>query len=262
MQGEAVQCRVTFGRRGDRRCRSPTPRHPSDEEQHADRAAGVPRRGHPARVAAAGERAAAPLPAGPERGAEQARARARRDPARPPPVRRPDQPPGPGAAADHGRGARGGRPAAQAAGDPGLSMRMLRVGTVNAGTSAVLVPAMHAFREPPPRDPRRDGQHPAAGDPRGAGRGRPRPRPGQRAARRRRTSRPAVDRAAARPSGGVLPQRPPVRGAGRGRARRPARRAVRGDALGLPHAPLRAPALRRRRLPATASPPTAPRWAS
>ena len=34
----------------------------------------------------------------------------------------------------------------QAAGDPSLSMRMLRVGTVNAGTSAVLVPAMHAFR--------------------------------------------------------------------------------------------------------------------
>ncbi len=35
----------------------------------------------------------------------------------------------------------------QAAGDPALSLRMLRVGTVNAGTSAVLVPAMHAFRE-------------------------------------------------------------------------------------------------------------------
>jgi DNA-binding transcriptional LysR family regulator len=34
----------------------------------------------------------------------------------------------------------------QAAGDPTLSLRMLRVGTVNAGTSAVLVPAMHAFR--------------------------------------------------------------------------------------------------------------------
>jgi DNA-binding transcriptional LysR family regulator len=34
----------------------------------------------------------------------------------------------------------------QAAGDPSLSMRMLRVGTVNAGTSSVLVPAMHAFR--------------------------------------------------------------------------------------------------------------------
>ena len=35
----------------------------------------------------------------------------------------------------------------QAAGDPTLSMRMLRVGTVNAGTSAVLVPALDAFRD-------------------------------------------------------------------------------------------------------------------
>lgn len=37
-----------------------------------------------------------------------------------------------------------------AAGDPSLSMRMLRVGTVNAGTSAVLVPAMRAFRDRSP----------------------------------------------------------------------------------------------------------------
>ena len=37
-----------------------------------------------------------------------------------------------------------------AAGDPSLSMRMLRVGTVDAGTSSVLVPAMHAFRAATP----------------------------------------------------------------------------------------------------------------
>jgi DNA-binding transcriptional LysR family regulator len=37
-----------------------------------------------------------------------------------------------------------------AAGAPALSMRMLRVGTVNAGTSSVLVPALHAFRSQHP----------------------------------------------------------------------------------------------------------------
>ena len=51
---------------------------------------------------------------------------------------------------------------------------------------------------------------------------------------------------AARPSGGVLPHRPPVRDLTRWSPTQLRRRAVRGDALGLPHAPLRPPALRRR----------------
>ena len=71
----------------------------------------------------------------------------------------------------------------QAAGDQTLVSRTLRIGTVNAANSSLLVPAVQDFRRRPRRHRRRGAQHPAERDLPGAGRGVARPRPGQRAAR-------------------------------------------------------------------------------
>ena len=151
----------------------------------------------------------------------------------------------------------------QAAGDPTLSLRMLRVGTVNAGTSAVLVPADARLPRGTPGDPGRDGQHPA---------------------RRRSTrdwSRAALDLGLVN----VLPGRRRTPGparrsscctGGRSCAAAPTTRSRSWTTVELdeladePFVAMRAGYLMHRyahrlfggTLPATASPPTAPRWAS
>ena len=148
-----------------------------------------------------------------------------------------------------------------ATGDQLATARLIRVATVNAGTSTLLLPAVQAFQRRFPgvsvevrnlqqdeiqRDlldgtldlglvnlligddvaPEAHGHRPGAGQPgRGASAG------------------------------------PPARRARRGDGRRAARRAVHRDAVGLPDVPLRAPPLRHRASPSTGTAPTAPRWA-
>ena len=133
----------------------------------------------------------------------------------------------------------------QAAGDPSLSMRMLRVGTVNAGTSAVLVPAMHAFRAGNPGTlvemvntrPQEIHEGLVEG---GLDLGLVNVLPGDDVP----PDLQSVELLHGRPVVCCRTDHPFAR-AGGGRARPARRRAVRRDALGLPHAPVRAPALRR-----------------
>ena len=151
----------------------------------ADRTAGVPRGGDRARVAAPGERGLHISQPALSEAVTKLEQRARRHPARPPPDRRADQPPGPRPAAEHDRGARGRRPAAQAAGQQSVRRRDLRSAPSTPPSSTLLVPALRDLHAPARVRRRRGGQRPAGRDLAGARRGLPRPGPGQRAARRR-----------------------------------------------------------------------------
>ena len=151
----------------------------------------------------------------------------------------------------------------QAAGDQPLVPRNLRVGTVNAASSALLVPAVQEVRRSSGgigvdvlssqarRDlPRRRREL-------------ARPRPGQPAARRRRAAAPGRARAAAGPAGGVPARRPP---AGRRSRPSPSTSCARSPFITMRPGYLMHRfvhrLLRRRGCPRRRSPPTAPRWAS
>nr|BFE70439.1 hypothetical protein GCM10020092_037400 [Actinoplanes digitatis] len=81
-----------------------------------------------------------------QRGHPQARTRARRHPAGPAPLRRADQPRRPRTAPADRRRAGVGRAAQAAAGDQLATRRLLRIGTVNAGTASLVLPALRAFQ--------------------------------------------------------------------------------------------------------------------
>ncbi|WP_278256991.1 LysR substrate-binding domain-containing protein [Nocardioides convexus] len=100
-----------------------------------------------------------------------------------------------------------------AAGDQRVDTRVIRVGTVHAATSTLLVPAVRNFQERHPGTTVEVLTLQQAQIDEQARRGHPRPRPRQRARRGRRADRPRRDRPPARPAGG--------RAAGGPRAHRP-----------------------------------------
>ena len=148
-----------------------------------------------------------------------------------------------------------------AAGDQSAAVRVMRIGTVNAGTSTLLLPAIQAFQQrfPGVSVEVRNLQH---------------------AEIHRDLLEGTLDIGIINLLGGddvspelagiellqgspvaVLSCDHPLRREDRGHRRRPPGRAVRRDALGLPDVPVRPPPLRCRSCPPAGTAPTAPRWA-
>ena len=162
-----------------------------------------------ARVAASRERAPAHLPAGPQRGADQAREGARRHAARPPALRLPDQP----AAAELLQNMTEVLEAVdrlrEAAGDQAAPARAAHRDRQHR-PSTLLVPALRDLHARHGSAASRCST-PSRRDPPWTRRGYPRPGPGQRPARRRRADR-ARAASCSTASRSACCARPPARG--------------------------------------------------